>query len=69
MPKKEKHYEYRRGQIAVLDVSMSLLQCQECGTEWIARLKPGGGFYRGAWTCHQCGANSKGKYNPNALHD
>jgi ribosomal protein L37AE/L43A len=65
----EKHYEYRRGQIAVLDSYSSRMQCQECGTEWIATLKSGGGFHRGCWTCFNCGANSKGKYNPNALHD
>ena len=55
-------YEYRRGYIAVTDSSSSAMCCLACGTSWLAMLRHGGYFYRGAWTCYYCGANSKGEF-------
>jgi transcriptional regulator with XRE-family HTH domain len=56
----EKEYEYRRGDIMVLDSSSGHMQCRKCNAVWWANLRPGGHYHRGSWTCHNCGANSKG---------
>ena len=55
-----KNYEYRRGSIEVLDSSSGAMRCRECGATWLANLRGGGKYYRGSWTCFNCGASSKG---------
>jgi hypothetical protein len=62
----EKTWEYRRGPIAIMDRSTSSMECLQCGAVWHAQIRPGGQFYRGAWTCHNCGANSKDKFTPDS---
>ncbi len=60
----ERDYEYRRGHIEVLDSRSGLMQCRMCGTRWMANIRPmsNGRYYRGNWTCYNCGANSKGGF-------
>ncbi len=55
-----KDYEYRRGSIEVVDSRTGGMRCRECGSVWWSSLRHGGGYHRGSWTCHDCGANSKG---------
>ena len=55
-----KHYQYRRGYIAVIDSRTGLTECLRCGATWWAMLRSGGYYRRGCWTCHACGANCKG---------
>lgn len=62
----EKEYDYRRGPIAVVSRHTSSMECLKCGAVWQAQIRPGGSFYRGAWTCHSCGANSKDKFAPDS---
>jgi hypothetical protein len=67
MVEAEKNYEYRRGSIAVVDRSSGLFVCLECGTGWWAMLRSGGYYCRGSWTCHHCGASSKGQGKKGAV--
>lgn len=60
MEKSVRDYEYRRGHIEVTNASGGM-RCRECGAVWMSNLRQGGFYCRGAWTCHNCGANSKGK--------
>jgi hypothetical protein len=64
-----KYYEKRRGSVAVLDSSANILECLICGNRWGANIRPqsGGKYYRGAWTCSDCGANTKTKRFDEAL--
>lgn len=57
----ERGYEFRRGYIEVLDSSSGHMRCAKCGAVWWSNLRSGGKYHRGSWTCHSCGANSKGK--------
>jgi hypothetical protein len=52
-------YEYRRGSIAVVDGSTGYMRCMRCKHTWWSRLRRGGGYELGSWTCHYCGASSK----------
>jgi hypothetical protein len=62
----KKWYETRRGPIALISSDTGAMKCLKCGAEWHANIKPnsGGQFYPGAWTCHNCGANSKDPFSP-----
>ena len=62
----EKDYEYRRGHIEVLDSSTGSMRCRECLAVWMSNLRGGGHYHRGSWTCHNCGANSKGGFSTKA---
>ena len=64
----EKTWEHRRGPIAIVSTHTSSMECLKCGAVWQAQIRPhsGGEFYRGAWTCHSCGANSKDKFTPDS---
>jgi hypothetical protein len=61
MEKDVRDYEYRRGHIEVITSSTGEMRCRECGAVWWSNLRRGGLYCRGSWTCHNCGANSKGK--------
>jgi hypothetical protein len=52
-------YEYRRGSIAVVDGSTGYMRCMRCKRAWWSRVRRGGGYERGSWTCQYCGASSK----------
>jgi hypothetical protein len=70
MPKdhaKEKDYDYRRGHIEVTNNSTGGMRCRNCGIEWVSSLRGGGHYYRGSWTCHHCGANSRGGFSKKSL--
>ena len=56
-----KDYEYRRRDIEVICSHTGQMRCRQWGTEWQAQFREGGRYYRGSWTCYNCGANSKGK--------
>ena len=62
-----KPYDYRRGAIEMVDASTGLMRCSHCGASWMANTKPGGGTYRGTWTCRDCGANTKSRYEPSKV--
>jgi hypothetical protein len=55
-------YEIRRGYIAITDRSTGAMRCLHCGAVWFANIRGGGHYHRGSWTCHDCGANSKGGF-------
>jgi hypothetical protein len=57
-----KTYDYRRGYIEVVDSGTGDMRCAQCGAVWRAQLRGGGHYGRGAWTCFNCGANSKGGF-------
>jgi hypothetical protein len=64
----EKDYDYRRGAIEVTNSSTGMMRCSHCGSTWMSNLRsrPGKGpiYYRGCWTCHVCGANTKSQWQP-----
>jgi hypothetical protein len=60
---KEKTYDYRRGYIEVVNSDTGDMRCAHCGAVWQPIIKTGGRFARGSWTCHNCGANSKGGFS------
>jgi hypothetical protein len=57
----EKDYEYRRGSIEVVSRNSGHMRCRTCGAEWVSNIRPhsNGQYYRGSWTCSNCGANGK----------
>jgi transcriptional regulator with XRE-family HTH domain len=63
-----KEYDLRRGHIELVDRGTGDMRCRECGGVWRANIKPNsrGRYYRGAWTCPHCGANSRGGYSEKA---
>ena len=66
MPAISKDYDYRRGHIEVVDSSSGKMRCDNCNTVWWSSLRAGGLYHRGSWTCHNCGANSKGAFSVKA---
>jgi hypothetical protein len=59
----EPDWEYRKGWIAVHNSSTGEMQCLNCNAVWWSNLRSGGYYCRGSWTCHNCGANSKGAFS------
>jgi hypothetical protein len=69
MPADHPDYEYRRSSIEVLSSTTGAMRCRECGARWVANIRPdsNGHYYRGSWTCQNCGANSKGPAHVTAV--
>jgi hypothetical protein len=61
-----KDYDYRRGAIEVTDSRSGMMRCSHCGNTWMSNLRSRPGkypvYYRGCWTCSNCGANTKSKW-------
>jgi hypothetical protein len=50
-----------KGPMKLLDPPTGTMQCRACGSLHTSNIRPGGGFYRGAWQCgfEQCPSNRK----------
>jgi hypothetical protein len=52
---------HMKGSMKLIDPHTGTMQCRVCGFKYNADIRPGGGFYRGAWQCsfEQCPSNRK----------
>lgn len=50
-----------KGPMKLIDAAYGIMQCRVCGSHHTANIRPGGGFYRGAWQCSfsQCESNQR----------